>query len=177
MNCPECRAEREHIIRNADAFYVPEEMRPAGLFAWVLRCWECGRNESGYTHLTFRPVTMDDAEMIYRWRIDPETRNQSFDQRPILYESHRLWMSENLRLDWWMGTVGPTPVGQVRVLLGEVNITVAPEWRGLGIGSALLAFAPIPTGTVARVKGDNLASRRAFEKAGWRAKEVVYVKN
>jgi RimJ/RimL family protein N-acetyltransferase len=55
-----------------------------------------------------------------------------------------------------------------------VNLTVAPEWRGRGIGThvlrALVAEAFEAAGLrrlVARVRPDNAASRAAFEHAGF----------
>ena len=187
MNCPDCSSPREHIIRSADEMYVPTEMRPAGLFAWVLRCWECGRNESGYTTLTFRPVTIDDTQLLYNWRNDPETREHSFNQHPLEHTQHEMWVKINLTVFanqtsvlWLIGMIGDTPVGSILINLFsdpmEINIMVAPEFRGSGLGTAMLALAPIPAGTRGRVKGTNPASVWAFYRAGWKMQEIVYVK-
>ena len=195
MNCPDCRStDTEHIIRSADEMFVPSEMRPGGLFAWVKRCWECGKNESGYTTLAFRPVTIDDAQLLFDWRTDPETVANSYSDGPSSFEAHAAWMTHMLRplqqpgpsflnqlaIQWLIGCIGTEPVGVIRVHLfsypPELHTTVAPQWRGRGIGTAMLALAPVHAKTIGRVKGTNGASLISFEKAGWTLGEVVYVK-
>lgn len=181
MTCPDCHSDREHIIRSADEMFLPPEMRPAGLFAWVLRCWQCGRNESGYTTLRLRPATMDDAQFLFDVRNDPETRRQSFTSAPLNYDAHCAWLTIQLRSvsHIWIAEIAGEKVGYLRYLPSfppELSYAVAPQWRRCGIGTAMLALSPGGQGTTARVKGLNQASHHAFQKAGWQVQEVVYVK-
>jgi spore coat polysaccharide biosynthesis protein SpsF (cytidylyltransferase family)/RimJ/RimL family protein N-acetyltransferase len=119
---------------------------------------------------------------VWRWRNDPETRRASFHQAEVPPEEHSRWFEESLaRPDRRIYIVQADGVdaGVVRldVKNGEatVNINVAPEWRGQGIGTRALralsreAFGPLALNQLsARVKADNTASRRAFERAGFR---------
>jgi len=91
---------------------------------------------------------MADADVLWRWANDPETRRNSFNTSPILYEEHVAWLSQRLGSDAtpiWIFSDGDVPVGQVRFdvagAVAEIGITVAPERRGRGYGRAMLDAA------------------------------------
>jgi len=131
--------------------------------------------------VTLRRAIAEDRLALWKWRNDPETRRASFNQAEISLEEHSRWLEESLaRPDRRIYIVQADGVdaGAMRLDLaaGEamVNINLAPEWRGRGIGSRALralcreAFGPLGLGRLtARVKADNAASRAAFEQAGF----------
>lgn len=91
---------------------------------------------------------MTDAGLLWRWANDRETRQNSFNTSPILYEEHVAWLSQRLGSDAtriWIFSDGDVPVGQVRFditgVVAEIGITVAPEQRGRGYGKAMLDSA------------------------------------
>jgi len=71
------------------------------------------------------------------------------------------------------------PVGQARVDvtgagIGEISISLDPSARGRGLGAELIGRATARAGqelglkaVLARIKGTNVASRRAFVAAGY----------
>lgn len=134
------------------------------------------------TAVRLRPATPEDALALWQWRNDPEVRRASFAQEPVPLEEHRRWLAETLgRADrrLFVALLDGEAVATARLDLtaeeAVVSLTVAPERRGLGLGPAVLdALAAEAFGRlglrklVARVKGDNLPSRRAFERAGFR---------
>lgn len=131
--------------------------------------------------VTLRPAIAEDRLALWKWRNDPETRRASFNQAEISLEEHSRWLEESLaRSDRRIYIVQADGVdaGAMRLDLaaGEatVNINLAPEWRGRGIGSRALralcreAFGPLGLRRLtARVKVDNAASRAAFARAGF----------
>lgn len=131
--------------------------------------------------LAFRPATLADAETIWRWRNDPDTRRSSFDEREIPLAEHRTWFPATLgRPDrrFYIIVLEGTDVGMIRLdrqgTDAIVNVNLAPEWRGRGVGRLALrtlvesAFAePGLRRLVARMKRLNVGSRRAFEAAGF----------
>lgn len=134
--------------------------------------------------LTLRPATRGDGQALWRWRNDRETRRASFDEREIPLEEHLRWLDATLvRPDrrLYVIVAGGNDAGTVRLDLGgdeaTVNIAVAPEWRGGGIGRAALrtlcreAFSLGVGRLTARVKPGNAASRAAFEAAGFAVAE------
>jgi len=98
--------------------------------------------------LSWRRARLDDAALLWRWANDAETRRNAFDPAPIPYESHVGWLerrlaSEATRLLIFSDEAGP--VGQVRFDLAdgvaEIDIAIAPERRGQGLGTGMLRAA------------------------------------
>jgi len=126
----------------------------------------------------FRPATMDDAEMLFVWRNDPETRMQSIDGEEVGWEDHLRWLSAKLAdpdCDLLIAVRG-VPVGTVRIdrrleglkIASTLSWTVAPDARGRGYGKAIVRGAK-PDGLVrAFVKRENLASQAIARAAGLR---------
>lgn len=138
---------------------------------------------SGMRSLTARRAGAGDAELLRRWRNDPETRRRSFTKTPVSDAEHRAWLGKRLASDRaaiWIFSDGGMPVGQVRVDLdgdvAEVSIVVAPERRGRGYGKAMLSEAlrllrrDFGPGVRARalVLDDHEASLRTFKACGFR---------
>ncbi len=131
--------------------------------------------------LSLRAATRADCDQIWQWRNDPETRRSSFDEREIPLAEHRTWFEATLaRPDrrFYIIVLEGTDVGMIRLdrqgADAIVNVNLAPEWRGRGVGRAALrtlvegAFAePGLRRLVARMKRLNVGSRRAFEAAGF----------
>jgi UDP-2,4-diacetamido-2,4,6-trideoxy-beta-L-altropyranose hydrolase len=140
-----------------------------------------------------RPATQDDAVLLHTWRNDPVVRSLSRSTDPIPLDGHAAWLRAGLASpDRHLLVVeesGPaaTPVATTRydLLAGdsgsrarwEVSITVAPEMRGRGLGSATLqasdawlsATEPDAREIEAWVRSSNAGSRRLFERNGYRA--------
>jgi UDP-2,4-diacetamido-2,4,6-trideoxy-beta-L-altropyranose hydrolase len=134
-----------------------------------------------YPLLHFRPANSDDCRTIWEWANDPVTRRMSFSSEPIAWETHVQWFEHRLKDASCLFLIGEdqsgTPIGQVRYE-GEkpyevtISVSIAPEFRGRGYGEAMIALSidellPHPKLIHAYIKPDNLASIRAFEKAGF----------
>ena len=131
--------------------------------------------------LRLRPGREDDRDRLLEWRNDPDSVRFSLTGRPVTPEEHGPWLARRLadpatRL--LIGEVDGTPVGMVRIDVedarGVVSIAVAPDQRGLGYGTRLLAELldelrgdPQVDGLLAEVVEENTASRRAFLNAGF----------
>lgn len=128
---------------------------------------------------------MADAELLWRWANDPETRRNSFSAAPIPYSDHVAWLEQRLGSEatrLWIFEDGGEPVGQVRVDtagdVAEVHIVVAPERRGHRYGKRMLAEAidrfRAENGRArirASVLEHNVASLRLFDACGFRVVE------
>ena len=124
---------------------------------------------------------MADAELLWRWANDPETRRNAFNNAPIVYADHVAWLTDRLaspETRIWVFTDGDEPVGQVRFDLAgevaEIDISVAPERRGRGYGTAMLNEAVRRLRTEAdrvrpraTVLEHNLSSLRLFKACGF----------
>jgi UDP-2,4-diacetamido-2,4,6-trideoxy-beta-L-altropyranose hydrolase len=132
--------------------------------------------------LVLRPATSDDSRRIWHWANDAATRAMSFSSAAIPWESHERWYSARLadaNCRFFIAAYGEEALGQVRYDLdGDdaiVSIGLAPEQRGRGWGprilrtSATQLFAQTPVRRIiAYIKPENIASQRAFERAGYR---------
>lgn len=132
--------------------------------------------------LTVREATEADAELLLRWRNDPATRQWSRSADEVAWDDHVDWLRRVLssadRL-LFVAERNGAPVGTVRfdretATSWEVSITVAPECRGQGLSSRLLAAAEVAlwqrrTGTavIARVHEHNTPSTALFRAAGY----------
>ncbi|PRQ08742.1 GNAT family N-acetyltransferase [Enhygromyxa salina] len=131
----------------------------------------------------FRAAELADAALVYRWANDPVTRAASFSNRVIEWEDHVAWFTAQLsRGDrhLFVVEVDGDCVAFVRLDASAasegvctISVNVAPEARGRGLGVGVLrAATPIAAGLgfveiEALIRADNLASQRAFARAGY----------
>lgn len=137
----------------------------------------------------FRDVenTPADRWRTYEWAIDPEAVKQAFSDRSSLTrEQHKAWFDWRVpQGTWWIleSEDQTQRLGQIRLdrraraligsrLLSEVYVAgvfVAPDHRGQGFGTSLIQMAckRVELPVIARIKGDNWPSLRAFRAAGF----------
>lgn len=138
----------------------------------------------GKTHLTLRPVTPDDRELLWQWANDPLVRNASFSAEPISWETHVAWFSEKISSPHTEMFIAEdergNAVGQIRFDHcpdgdWEVDVSVAGPMRGHGFASELIGHGvdllrkdDRAVKVHALVKQSNLASVKAFERSGFK---------
>jgi spore coat polysaccharide biosynthesis predicted glycosyltransferase SpsG/RimJ/RimL family protein N-acetyltransferase len=141
------------------------------------------------TGLTLREATGADAETVWHWANDPVTRQASFHNGPIPWESHLAWFAGKLSDPtgvFWIAEDGGQAVGQVRFACeggtATISVSLAPAARGKGWGPALISRASQRllasrhvTTIVALIRQDNERSRRAFDLAGYRLHESTTI--
>jgi L-amino acid N-acyltransferase YncA len=127
--------------------------------------------------LSLRSATGPDDRLVFGWANDPASRAASFASEEIPWETHRDWFARRLadpatRL--WIGDDERGPIGVVRFDLAAeeatISINLAPEARGFGFGSALIARA-------SRELIASTATRRihAFIKPGNHASVAAFI--
>lgn len=127
--------------------------------------------------VNLRPAEMKDAEKLFIWRNDPETRHASHNTDEVVLESHFTWLKASLsnpeqRL-LWIAEVDGIAVGSCRAdrvgSAWELSWTIAPEARGKGFAhqmlSKLVRYFDEPL--LAEVKADNIASIKVAEGSGF----------
>ncbi len=131
--------------------------------------------------LNLRKATEADAEILFRWRNEPETRVNSFHTEPIPYEEHVAWLKAALRnpaQEIYIFCDGDVPIGQVRLSVEEeaatISYSIDPAYRAQGYGEAMLrcveklcAEKGKPRVLRGYVKKVNIASQVIFEKLGY----------
>jgi len=145
--------------------------------------------------IALRPGTKADVDQVFQWANDPVTREVSFNTAPIPREAHVAWYTRQLATDGrnlFIAEEDGAPVGVVRLDRTDgvrrcvISITIAPDARGRGVGTAALTAAASVAETLgftiieAYVRPSNQASIRAFMRAGYRdagAAEAVLGEN
>jgi len=152
-----------------------------------------GRVTEATLNVRLRPATQKDLERTFAWANDPDTRTASFRSALIERTVHQLWLSSSLeRPDrkLWIAELDGEPIAVLRLDIGEggsvgsgsdagawaeVGLNLAPERRGQGLSSAVLAAGLCAarelglTHLVARIRPSNERSIRCFQRAGFRA--------
>lgn len=133
-----------------------------------------------------RDITEQDRDLLFQWANDEDVRKNSFSTRKIAYEEHCRWfdkMMQNENCVQWILQADDESVGQIRISIdgenAEIGYSVCAERRGEGFGRILLRLVrqrvkeefPSIRKLIAKVKPENVASRRAFEDNGY---QVTY---
>lgn len=142
--------------------------------------------------LAVRPATLDDADIMYRWRNDPVTRAVSTGSREIAWSEHRQWLEGSLvnaQRCLLVGYVGDRSVGVIRFDAqsggnAQVSLYLDPALRGLGLGTRmllagereLLERTPATRQFVATVLPENRNSARLFESCQYRLQQGTWRK-
>lgn len=132
-----------------------------------------------------REVTWRDCRLLWKWANDPEMRAMSFSPEQIPYERHEAWFRRKMSDDGSTILVleyDGAPAGQIRFDRQDdgvalIDFYVDASLRGRSLGTHLLNAGieqllrkegSRVAGFVGVVKGANEASKRAFEKSGFR---------
>ena len=144
--------------------------------------------------LAIRRARMSDLALYFQWVNDPEVRRNSFNSNPVSIEDHTSWFVKQLHSAasvMFLFLQKDIPIGQVRFLLeGDtalLNFSIEKQSRGKGFAAQIITIAsstlkdeyPMLKKIVAEVKPENMASGRAFERAGYHkqtedAQKIVY---
>lgn len=131
--------------------------------------------------LNLRKAAETDAEMLFHWRNEPETRANSFHTEPISYEEHVAWLTaalSNPAQEIYIFCDGDVPIGQVRLSTEEdvatISYSIDSVYRAQGYGQAMLRCMEnlcAERGTLKILRGyvkkKNIASQVIFEKLGY----------
>ncbi len=140
----------------------------------------------GSDKVSLRNVKKADIELIFKWRNSPKVRQMMFNSEPLDHGKHVEFWDKKLKtkeLCYIIEDEGEA-VGIVRLDKRddafEVDIIVDPKQNGKGFGTAALkAITRLATEKgirklLARIKEENVASKKAFEKANFKLKHTYY---
>lgn len=140
--------------------------------------------------ISLRPATMDDREMVFRWRNDPFVVAHGSFLREIEWEDHKKWFENTILGEsrkMFIVLDQGNPIGQVRFdrqsqpeAVVSVYLLRAFTGRGLGVQALRMGCAAIFEAwdigrIVACVRQDNLAGRSAFLKTGFEETDATGV--
>lgn len=134
--------------------------------------------------LEFRLAGPEDSPHVFAWRNDLRTRSMMLTTGPIDPATHAAWFAASLTNASRIMVIATLDADETRERVGsirfdlsgsdaEVSVVVNPEVRGRGLAASMLSgaeqFLPQdrPIQLVADIKAENIASCRAFTRAGY----------
>jgi len=157
-----------------------------------------GASRAGERMRTYDPPILlrfafeDDCQMIWELTNDPDVRAASFSPNPISWEDHVAWFHRKLKdpnhVFYIAMNANYMPVGQIRYDINGVeaviSVGLSPHFCGQGYGSKAIStaseqvLATTPARIVhAYIKAGNIASLRAFLRAGYKDEGLAIVHN
>lgn len=140
--------------------------------------------ETGTRDMTVALRKADESDMgrVWVWNNEPAARAASTRSESIPWEAHQRWFAAKLRDPqtalWIVERANIGAIGTVRVeRAGDediISLALTPGVRGRGLGAVVIVeairqwrHAGVERPVVALVKPDNVASIKAFERAGF----------
>ncbi|MBD2113948.1 MULTISPECIES: UDP-2,4-diacetamido-2,4,6-trideoxy-beta-L-altropyranose hydrolase [Cyanophyceae] len=134
--------------------------------------------------IRLRPVNEEDCSLLWHWANDPVTRASSFSSELISWHEHIQWFNAKIKSESCTMYIAlnnrDQPVGLIRCEVDAkneavVSINIASQYRGMGYASSIIEKSSSKMlrnsklhQLNAYVKQDNLASIKAFLKAGFK---------
>jgi UDP-2,4-diacetamido-2,4,6-trideoxy-beta-L-altropyranose hydrolase len=134
--------------------------------------------------IIYRKATAEDVMLVFGWSNEKQTRANSFSSQTIDIESHKKWFGQKL-LDHesliLISEYDRQPAGLIRYDTSKsgavVGVMVDSSFRGKGLAALFLKDTGIHflrkyrVPIEAYIKSTNIASVKAFEKAGYKLTE------
>lgn len=129
-------------------------------------------------------ATVADARFLFELRNLDSNRNQFRNSDRVEWQSHESWMArflKNERNRMYVFSVKNEKIGMFRVdESGDVSVSLLNEFKGKGYGSEMIKIGSssylrdFPEAKLfAEIKKENVASSKAFMKAGYKLIESI----
>ena len=144
-------------------------------------------------YLKFRKPTLEDAELYFDWANDESVRINSYSANKIDFETHVNWFTSKLKDEncfmYLFQNESNEFIGQIRIqkqddFFSIISVSIDANQRGKGYSNKIIEIASNDFLSIndkntidAYIKEENIASAKAFEKAGFILKEITNYEN
>lgn len=133
--------------------------------------------------IKLRTIEPHDIDKLFEWRNHPDVRSKSFNTAPILWAEHEQWVKTKINDPYttiYMAYCGQNDIGSIRFEnkgdAVKVSVMLNPSFVGKGLGAGIIRSAVEKylseknsnKNIIAEIKKDNIASIKAFQKAGFK---------
>ena len=121
-------------------------------------------------------ATIKDMKEIFELSNDELVRQNSINQEKILWNNHIKWFHKRITLNnpfYVIRALNDKLIGQVRIDKKDeavISISITHEFRGKNLAAKIIKDCSVKSNLspiYAYIKPDNIASQRAFKKAGY----------
>lgn len=115
-------------------------------------------------------------EFIRLLRNDERVKSGFIQQEEISKEQQIEYMNK-YKDNYWICLYENVPCGYVGVIDGDIRIATSPNYQNMGVGIFMLDFLKTKfrkEDIYAKIKIDNQASIKLFEKAGYKLQYYLY---
>lgn len=142
--------------------------------------------------LELRNIEPADINDLFEWRNHPDVRKNSFNTDSISWDEHEKWFNVKIKdpnTTIYIAYYKEKKIGSIRFEnkdnVIKINVMLNPDFLGKGLGTETIRLGtekfvsekgqdrPI----VAEIKTGNIASIKAFQKAGFKESHLVFVYN
>jgi len=141
-------------------------------------------------NLILKKLCNEDMRDLFKWRNHPEVRKNSLNSEPILWQQHQAWFSNKIndsRSITYIAYYDDEKIGSIRFDekedLIKISVMVNPDYFEQGFGSKIIRSGTekfikekkINKPLIAEIKRDNIASIKAFQKAGFKENYLTFI--
>jgi RimJ/RimL family protein N-acetyltransferase len=142
--------------------------------------------------INLRKAEIADANDIFEWRNHPEIRKSSFDSETISWNDHEKWFKKKLKdhsTAIYVAYHIENKIGSVRFEnkgeMIKISVILNPDYIGKGFGPKIIKLGVEKfineknpkKAFIAEIKKENIASQKAFTKAGFKERHIAYIYN
>ncbi len=142
--------------------------------------------------ITLRTFNNSDTKDLFEWRNHPIVRVNFFNHCPLIWEEHKRWFQAKIqdpKSFTYIAYKGKDKIATIRFDEKDesikVSVMVNPAFMGQGLGTEVIKLGTeewikgkqLDKPIIAEIKGDNIPSRRVFERAGFKESFTTYVWN
>lgn len=125
-------------------------------------------------NLRMVPLQFEHYEFVRTVRNDERVKRGFIVQDDVSREKHLDYMSKKGE-NYFVCLRGLIPVGYIGVVDNDIRVATAPDEVKSGVGEYMVTFiAENYPDALAKVKIENIASQKLFEKCGYKLTFVVY---
>jgi RimJ/RimL family protein N-acetyltransferase len=142
--------------------------------------------------LRLRNVEVSDIGDLFKWRNHTVIKKNFFYTKSISWEEHKRWLDTKIKdpnAQIYIAFCGGEKVGTVRFEdmddTVKVSVMLNPDFLNKSLGSKIIGLAvkkfinemKTSKPLIAEIKKDNIASIKAFQKAGFNESHLTFVYN
>lgn len=139
--------------------------------------------------IKLRTIETHDINKLFEWRNNPDIRSKSFNTAPILWAEHEKWFKAKINDPYtaiYMAYCGQNDIGSIRFEnkgdAVKISVMLNPSFIGKGFGAEIIRSAvekyvserKVNKAIIAEIKKDNIASVKAFQKAGFKENYLTF---